>query len=111
MDIEGFSKPPQFTENDKDDEELNNEVEVKSQSEVDLETEAQLEALEDQEVGDDPVRLYLHEIGKVHLLTGDDEKYLARKIEEGKRIADIYFFILFKLYFVTSVQLIIPRYP
>jgi RNA polymerase primary sigma factor len=89
MDIEGFSKPPQFTENDKDDEELNNEVEVKSQSEVDLETEAQLEALEDQEVGDDPVRLYLHEIGKVHLLTGDDEKYLARKIEEGKRIDDI----------------------
>ncbi|UCB43957.1 MAG: RNA polymerase sigma factor RpoD [Dehalococcoidales bacterium] len=89
MDIEGYSKPPQFTENDKDDEELADEVAVKPQSAVDLEPEAQLEELEDQEVGDDPVRLYLHEIGKVHLLTGDDEKYLARKIEEGKRIDDI----------------------
>ena len=89
MDIEGFSKPPQFKENDKDEEELTDEVSVKPQSAVDLEAEAQLEGLEDQEVGDDPVRLYLHEIGKVHLLTGDDEKYLARKIEEGKRIDDI----------------------
>ena len=57
----------------------------------DLEMEAQAEVLEDQdqEVGDDPVRLYLHEIGRVPLLTGRDEKTLARRIEEGKRIAEI----------------------
>ncbi len=92
MDIEGFAKPPQFQENnDKEDEEDSSSegVTIKSQSAADLELEAQLEAIEDQEVGDDPVRLYLHEIGKVHLLTADNEKTLARKIEEGKRIDEL----------------------
>lgn len=32
---------------------------------------------------DDPVRMYLREIGKVPLLRGDDEKNLAHKIAEG----------------------------
>ncbi|MCS7296480.1 MAG: hypothetical protein NZ761_13920, partial [Dehalococcoidia bacterium] len=31
---------------------------------------------------DDPVRMYLREIGKVYLLTADDEKHLARQREE-----------------------------
>jgi len=42
---------------------------------------------------DDPVRMYLHEIGKVPLLTADDEKTLASRIEEAKyldRIEEIY---------------------
>ena len=91
MDIEGFAKPPQFPENGKDDEgdSSGEGVTVKPQSPAELELEAQLEAIEDQEVGDDPVRLYLHEIGKVHLLTADNEKTLARKIEEGKRIDEL----------------------
>ena len=38
---------------------------------------------------DDPVRMYLHEIGRVHLLTAEDEKNLARQIEEGRRIEEI----------------------
>jgi len=58
-------------------------------SHLDLESGHPIATLEDQEVGDDPVRLYLHEIGKVHLLTADDEKTLAGKIEEGKRINEI----------------------
>lgn len=33
---------------------------------------------------DDPVRLYLKEIGKVSLLSGDEEVDLAKKIEEGE---------------------------
>ncbi len=91
MDIEGFSNPPQFPKNGKGDEEDSSSegVTVKPQSTAELELEAQLEAIEDQEVGDDPVRLYLHEIGKVHLLTADNEKTLARKIEEGKRIGGL----------------------
>src|SRR4030042_104164 len=43
---------------------------------------------------DDPVRLYLHEIGKVSLLTANDEKALASKIEEAKyleKIEELYF--------------------
>ena len=91
MDIEGFANPPQFPKNSKDNEEdaSGEGVTVKPQSPAELELEAQLEAMEDQEVGDDPVRLYLHEIGKVHLLTADNEKTLARKIEEGKRINEL----------------------
>jgi len=37
----------------------------------------------DQETLDDPVRAYLHEIGMVSLLTGADEKRLARSLEES----------------------------
>ena len=32
---------------------------------------------------DDPVRMYLREIGRVFLLTAEDERRLARKMEEG----------------------------
>ncbi|GAG04724.1 unnamed protein product, partial [marine sediment metagenome] len=53
------------------------------------EIEAPIEQLEGQEVVDDPVRMYLHEIGRVRLLTAQDEKVLARKIEEGKHIREI----------------------
>jgi len=52
---------------------------LKGEAEVDLE-------LEDQEGIDDPVRMYLREIGKVHLLTAQDEKRLARQMEDGKHI-------------------------
>ncbi len=46
----------------------------------------ELPELVDQEGIDDPVRMYLREIGRVHLLTGDEEKVLARRMEEGKHI-------------------------
>jgi RNA polymerase primary sigma factor len=42
--------------------------------------------LGEQEGIDDPVRMYLREIGKVHLLTAQDEKRLARQMEDGKHI-------------------------
>jgi len=53
------------------------------------ELEIPLETAEEQEVVDDPVRMYLHEIGRVHLLTAADEKVLAKKMEEGNRIHKI----------------------
>ncbi|MBF6601058.1 MAG: RNA polymerase sigma factor RpoD [Dehalococcoidia bacterium] len=46
-------------------------------------------ALEEQEGVDDPVRMYLREIGKVVLLSGADEKRLARYMEEAKHIEAI----------------------
>ncbi len=59
-------------------------VELEHTVDSDLETR-----LVDQEIIDDPVRMYLHEIGRVHLLTAVDERVLAKKIEEGKRINEI----------------------
>ncbi|MCY3887510.1 MAG: RNA polymerase sigma factor RpoD [Chloroflexi bacterium] len=38
---------------------------------------------------DDPVRMYLREIGKVFLLSAADEKFLAQQMEEGNWIHDI----------------------
>ena len=61
----------------------------KPESEVDVELGAQLDDLEEREAVDDPIRMYLHEIGRVHLLTAEDEKVLSKKMEEGKRIREI----------------------
>ena len=61
----------------------------KPESPADLDLEIPLGELEEQEPVDDPVRMYLHEIGKVHLLTAEDEKALAQKMEEGRRISEI----------------------
>ena len=37
---------------------------------------------------DDPVRMYLREIGRVNLLTAEDERYLSRQMEEGNWIRE-----------------------
>jgi len=61
----------------------------KPESLPDLELETPLDQIGDQEVVDDPVRMYLHEIGRVSLLTATEAKDLARKMEEGRRIRQI----------------------
>jgi len=53
------------------------------------ETEKEAIPLEEQEGIDDPVRMYLREIGKVFLLSAADEKRLARQMEEAKHIEAI----------------------
>ncbi len=48
----------------------------------------------DQETVDDPVYIYLREIGRVQLITAKDEIALARKLEEAKylrKIEELYF--------------------
>ena len=61
-------------------------TETESESE---ETERGPEAAETTEVLDDPVRMYLREIGRVRLLTSADERKLARQLEGGKHLQGI----------------------
>jgi len=93
MDMESYNNPEHFIPPSNGDEEHHPAEELSGEIKPpeDLELEPVIEPLEVdvQEVADDPVRLYLHEIGKVHLLTADDEKVLAKKIEEAKRIREI----------------------
>ncbi|HHT45437.1 MAG TPA: RNA polymerase sigma factor RpoD [Fastidiosipila sp.] len=53
----------------------------------DRESSKKAEAYNDSMTVDDPVRMYLKEIGKVDLLTADEEKDLARRMEEGDDFA------------------------
>ena len=91
MNLREYDNPAQLPPANKDDDEIRPDESLgdEAKSPAGLELETSLEAMEDQEVGDDPVRLYLHEIGKVQLLTADKEKSLAGKVEEGKRINEI----------------------
>jgi RNA polymerase primary sigma factor len=72
--------------------ELEYELSGKERKEDKAQPDLEIEPAEHETI-DDPVRMYLHEIGKVSLLTADDEKALASKIEEAKyleRIEELY---------------------
>ncbi len=59
---------------------------VEAENEEDFDLDLAAEDIAEQDITDDPVRIYLHEIGRVHLLTAEDEKNLARQMEESKYI-------------------------
>ena len=91
MVLENSEDSAQFGSQDKSNGESfpNEGLDVKLKSPTASELEIPVEQLEEQAIVDDPVRMYLHEIGRVHLLTAETEKVLARKLEEGKRINEI----------------------
>ena len=67
------------------------EIAVEDWEEPDLEDAAELEepSLELEEMIDDPVRMYLREMGQVPLLSAADEKLLARQMDEGRHLEQI----------------------
>jgi RNA polymerase primary sigma factor len=90
MDLEYYEDPGELTP--EGEERLSSAGDLAKESEAkDLELEAPIEFSEgeEQDVADDPIRLYLHEIGKVSLLTAHDERDLAKKIEVAKRLRQI----------------------
>ncbi len=89
MSLENSENSAWFLPQNKEDEEMPPEEKLNElESPANLEVEIP-QQLEEQDIADDPVRIYLHEIGRVHLLTAADEKVLARQMEVGKRIKEI----------------------
>src|SRR3990170_998063 len=66
MDLDTYDTTEQFTPEEDGDEEIISPEEIESEFKdaKDIELETALEPLEEQEVADDPVRLYLQEIGR-----------------------------------------------
>ena len=74
-------------DDDDDDDELEVLIPEKLEEEEEI-TEEELDISVPEGVNvDDPVRMYLKEIGKVHLLSGEEEINLARRMEEGDQEA------------------------
>jgi RNA polymerase primary sigma factor len=65
------------------------EIELAAEDSEPEEQAADVLEADAQFIDEDPVRLYLHEIGRVPLLTAKDEKITARRIEIGKRVSAI----------------------
>jgi len=77
-----------------EDEESEDDLTGKSGQEATSAQQAKEAGLVDQDVVDDPVYAYLKDIGRVQLITANDEKLLASKLEEAKylrKIEELYF--------------------
>ncbi len=91
MVLENYERAEQFLPVEDSDEELPTSEELENELKTEELEAKTIEALEteEQEAADDPVRLYLHEIGKRALLTAKDERVLARKIESAAYIKGV----------------------
>lgn len=82
----GDSHPEEFSEilakDDADDDDENDGIVVNESGEIDINA-----TLPKGINIDDPVRMYLKEIGKVHLLTAEEEIELAKRMEAGDETA------------------------
>jgi RNA polymerase primary sigma factor len=90
--LKNYNEPELFTFENDDNKGISTIEElVDEDKSKDFQLEAPIEfsESEEQDVSNDPVKQYLHEIGKVSLLNASDEKELAKKIELAKRLKQI----------------------
>ncbi len=89
--LETYEVPEEFLSGPDPDEAPSSAGELPEEADLrNLELRAPAEtADEDPDIADDPVRLYLREIGAVSLLTARDEKVLARKIELARFLREV----------------------
>jgi RNA polymerase primary sigma factor len=95
-----IEEEPELEEQDEDDEttdedEETSEEEISEEEDSDNQIEVKISKIverkrlvynEKESGGDDPIRLYLREIGKEHLLTAEQEVILSKKMEDGENI-------------------------
>ena len=85
-DEDGVINPAAASQNDSN-EPSDADVEAEQREEAEAEAQAAWqESIESSEMIDDPVRMYLREIGRVSLLKAADERHLARQMEASKHI-------------------------
>jgi RNA polymerase primary sigma factor len=72
-------------ENEEDIEDLDIDTSLESESEEEVEVEGTSSTLEDTGRTDDPVRMYLREMGGVELLSREGEIEIAKRIEHGRK--------------------------
>ncbi len=91
MDLDENKQEQEFVLSDEDEEEelLSSEKVEAGFEASSLEVTPPLEQLSISDTVDDLVRIYLHEIGRVQLLTARDEKLLAKRVEYGKHVTRI----------------------
>ncbi len=76
MDSEAISDAVELSDNDVSEEEEEAEEREETRSEAD-------------EISEDPIRMYLQEMGRVSLLSATEERQLGKKIEEGRYVKRI----------------------
>lgn len=86
IDFEDDDEQTENVDEDNDEHEEDDDDENDDDDDEQSISKKQLVNTQKESSGDDPIRLYLREIGKEHLLNAEQEVQLSKKMEEGENI-------------------------